>query len=134
MTSTTMPSREQIERAQPLGFDAPRSERQANITISGELNGLVVEVEFTAPISSIPAAIDRLRAIGLSAATRTMAPAPAAAPKGKSTKVQPIYDGSGDPCCPKHTSTKLREGKFGLYCPAKDDSTERGYCALKFDA
>ena len=131
---TALPSREQIERAQPLDMNATRSERQANVKISGQIDGIGVEIEFTSSISAIPSAIEKLRAIGLSSAPRSMAPALAATPKGKSTKVQPIYDGSGDPCCPKHTSTKLREGKFGLYCPAKDDSTERGYCALKFDA
>ena len=127
---TTLPTREQIERAAPLEFSRP-AEKQANIKISGELNGLAVEVEFTAPISGIPAAIEKLRAIGLSSAPRTMAPTAAPAPKGKSTKVQPLYDGSGDPCCPKHKRA-LKTGQYGLYCPAKDDTTERGFCNLKF--
>ena len=126
---TTLPTREQIERAAPLEFSRP-AEKQANIKISGELNGLAVEVEFTAPISSIPAAIDRLRAIGLSSAQRTMAPAPAGQQK-KSTKVQPEYNDAGDPCCPKHKRA-LKAGNFGMYCSAKDDSTERGFCNLKF--
>ena len=51
--------------------------------------------------------------------------------KPKAQRAQPEYNGAGEACCPKHKKA-LREGKFGLYCPAKDDSTERGYCALRF--
>ena len=43
----------------------------------------------------------------------------------------PAYDGNGDPVCPKHKKA-LKEGKWGLYCPTKDDSTERGFRSLKF--
>lgn len=53
--------------------------------------------------------------------------------KPRTERVQPSYNDAGDPCCPKHRKP-LREGKFGLFCPAKDDTTEHGYCALKFDA
>jgi hypothetical protein len=46
-------------------------------------------------------------------------------------RVQATYNSAGEPCCPKHNRA-LKEGQYGLYCPAKDDTTERGYCALKF--
>lgn len=32
--------------------------------------------------------------------------------------------------CPKHHK-ELKSGKFGLYCPSKDDSTANGWCAFK---
>ena len=132
MTMPAFPSRAAIERAEPLEFTRP-AEKQANIKISGELNGLAVTVEFTAAISSIPAAIERLKAIGLSAAQRSLTPtaAPAAPQHTKTAKVAPEYNDAGDACCPKHHKP-LREGQYGLYCPAKDNTTERGYCALKF--
>ena len=130
---TTMPTREQIERAAPLDMNTTRSERQANITIEGTLDGLTVTVEFTSAISAIPAAIERLKAIGLSSAPRSMAPAtsPAAPQRTKTAKVVPEYAPDGSPLCPKHHKP-LKEGNYGLYCPAKDDTTERGYCGLKF--
>ena len=135
--TTAMPSREQIERAQPLEFSRP-AERQANITISGELNGLTVEVEFAAAISSIPAAIERLRAIGMSAAQRNMTPAPisTSSRRPKVERVDPGYLADGTPICPAHRKP-LQESQYGgWYCASKakpgEAQNDRGYCSLKF--
>jgi hypothetical protein len=57
--------------------------------------------------------------------------APAA--QGKNTKaqrVQPGYAVDGSSVCPEH-DTKLREGKWGLYCPHKDKASGE-YCKLNF--
>lgn len=137
---TVIPSRQAVERAAPLDFDSARtSEKLANITIEVGPAGLSVRAEYTGSLASIPAAIERLKAAGVlelvSAAARpaSHAPsAPAGAASKKSARVQPEYDGNGDACCPKHHKP-LRAGQYGLFCPAKDDSTERGYCALKFE-
>lgn len=133
--TTTMPSRAQIDAAEPLEFARPprlSSERQANITIEGMLDGLTVKVEFTAAVSAIPAAIERLKAIGLASAARTITPvSPKGEKKPKADRLQPKYNDAGEACCPKHNRV-LKQGQYGLYCSAKDDTTERGYCSLKF--
>lgn len=134
---TALPTREQIERAAPLGFDAPRQEKQANITIEGMLDGLTVTVEFTSAISAIPAAIERLKAIGLSSAQRSMAPAAPATPKAKAETVEPLYKPDGTACCPIHMRP-LVEGSYGLYCSSKAQpgqaANAKGYCSLRFDS
>jgi len=145
---TTLPTRQEVDRADVLEFDQPRQSRQANITIEITPAGLTIRAEYTgalssipAALSSIPAAIEKLRADGVlelvSASRPAAAAAPVshtekpAAPKGKAARVQPEYNAAGEACCPKHHKV-LREGQWGLYCPAKDDSAERGYCGLKF--
>ena len=115
----------------------PAPEKSANIQISLSPAGVTVVLEYTGPISSVASALERLRAAGVVDLVEKSRPAPAPAqlPVGnsrpKAAKVAPEYNGSGEPCCPKHHKP-LREGQYGLYCPAKDDTTERGYCALKF--
>lgn len=128
--STTLPSRAQIDRADTLEFTDRQPE--TTITIRAQLNGWPVDVAYRGKLEQLPAAIARMQAAGLTPATNPPGSAekPAAARKGKT---QPEYTPSGDPCCPKH-KTILRQGQYGLYCPSKDDSTERGYCSLKFDA
>ena len=132
---TTMPTRQQIEQAQPLNFDQAKAEKQANIQIQVSPAGLTVVVEYTGGVSSIAAALERLRAAGVVEMVEKSRPAPTVAPapaqRAKSTKVQPEYNDAGDPCCPKHHKP-LKPGNYGLYCSAKDDTTERGYCSLKF--
>ena len=53
----------------------------------------------------------------------------------KPQRVQPTYDGAGDPCCPVYRKP-LAEGRYGLYCSAKakgdEVANEKGYCALRF--
>jgi hypothetical protein len=107
-------------------------EKQANITIEIAPDGLHIRCEYTGAISTIPAAVERLRAAGIldlvKPATHT---APLGAARKAAERTTPTYNGAGEPCCPKHNRA-LKEGQYGLYCPAKDESTERGYCALKF--
>jgi hypothetical protein len=124
--TTTFP---RVDTTTPL--DTPRQERQANITIEGTLDGLAVSIEFTAAISAIPAAIERLKAIGMSGAQRTMTPVA----KPKAETVEPMYQPNGTPCCPVH-KRELSEGQYGLYCSAKAKPGEaangKGYCSLRF--
>jgi hypothetical protein len=107
-------------------------ERNANITIAMTPAGLAVTVEYTGSLSSIPAAIERLKGAGI--IDLVISSKPSAPQKiTKSPRVAPAYSANGDPICPKH-GKPLREGNYGLYCPSKDDTTERGYCAIKFAA
>ena len=137
--STNLPNRAQIESAQPLEFQpAPARELRTTIRIEIAPDGLHITAEYTGQLASIPQAIERLRAAGvfeLVAASRPSSGAqasPAAGqPRKASKRVEPEYSPAGDALCPKH-HTPLRDGKFGRYCPSRDDSSERGYCALKF--
>lgn len=95
-------------------------------------DGVHVTIEYDGTLASISQAIERLKQAGVvelvSGARHT---APLGNGKAKAERMQPTYNGAGEPCCPKHNRV-LKEGQFGLYCSAKDDTTERGYCNLKF--
>lgn len=135
--TTTLPTRQQVEQAGDLDFDATRSASKAHISIEISPAGLHVTCEYLGTLGSIPAAVKRMVDAGLVelvATHRAGPPTTPSAPSGakpKAQRVAPAYDAGGEACCPKHHKA-LREGKFGLFCPAKDESTERGYCALKF--
>jgi len=52
---------------------------------------------------------------------------------GSASKVEPFYNGDGQACCPTHKRV-LKEGRYSLYCSAKDDSPagKNGYCAYSW--
>ena len=138
MSMTTFPDRRQIERAGDLEFPqpaaAPRPGQAIAITIELAPDGLHIHCSYQGTLASIPAAVKRLQDAGLLDLVRTHSSTPTApttTPKAKAERVTPEYSAAGDACCPKHHKV-LKQGQWGLYCPAKDDSTERGYCALKF--
>jgi hypothetical protein len=133
-------TRREVDRAAPLEFNErnEKPEKQANITIEAGPLGLTIRAEYTGTLSSIPQAIERLRAAGVlelvSAGKVEKAPAVAAAaapPRKAVRRLEPAYNDAGEACCPKHNRA-LKEGQYGLYCSAKDESTDRGYCNLKF--
>jgi len=137
----TMPNltRAQIERAGSLEFERP-AEKQATITIEVAPDGLHVRAEYIGTLSSIPAAIERLRAAGVIQLVEQSKPAtpvaPAATPRRQAApRVEPVYPPDGTACCPVHRKT-LSEGRYGLFCPAKakagEEQNDKGYCNLKF--
>ena len=139
--TTNLPSRQQVERAQPLEFsDRQPAERSANITIEVAPDGLHITAEYTGPISSIPAAVERLRAAGVLDLVKPSAAA-AAAPSGGNTpraqRVAPSYNGDGSACCPVHRKA-LSYGQYGPYCSCKATGDQvadkRGYCGLRFES
>lgn len=120
----------------------PRSGSQAQLeprtTIRIEVapDGLHITAEYTGTLASIPAALERLRAAGVldlvkPAPVAQQARKPAQQQRKPAERVEPEYNSAGEPLCPVHHKP-LKQGQWGLYCPAKDDSTPRGYCALKF--
>lgn len=131
--STQLPTRAQIDRAEPLDFPDRPARQDLTITVRATIDGFPTEVCFTGSIDQLLQVTRKLRSLG---GEPTIAPALHTAPLGngkpKAQRVEPAYNGAGEACCPKHTGKVLKEGKFGLYCPAKDESTERGFCALKF--
>ena len=144
--STNLPNRAQIESAQPLDFPpAPPRELRTTIRIEVAPDGLHVTAEYSGTLAALPDAIERLRAAGvfeLVAASRPSSSAPATPPPAapaagqrqaaqRVERIEPTYTAAGDALCPKHHKP-LKQGQWGLYCPAKDESTVRGYCALKF--
>ena len=131
--TTTLPTRQQVEQASDLDFDAQRSASKAHISIEIAPDGLHITAEYLGTLGSIPTAVKRLVDAGLVELVNTHRAAPIATNTRQkpAQRVQAEYSSAGEACCPKHKKP-LKEGKFGLYCSAKDDSTERGYCALKF--
>ena len=102
-------------------------------------DGLRISIEYTGSLSSIPTAIERLRAAGvLELAERGKPSAPGqAAPAAltRAERVAPTYKPDGTACCPVHHKP-LVEGRYGLYCPSKAQADEqanpKGYCSLRF--
>ena len=138
MPTPPLPTRQQVDAAQPLEFaPAPPREQRTVIRIEVAPDGLHISAEYTGTLASIPEAVERLRAAGVldlvqaSRTTTTTAPAPAGQQRKPAERVEPAYKPDGTPCCPKHHKP-LKTGQWGLFCPAKDDTTERGYCSLKF--
>lgn len=153
MSMDRFPSRQQIDRATPIRFEdrategaekaaAQPAEKQAQIEIAVTPAGLAIRVEYTGTLSSIPAAIERLKAAGVLDLVQASAPAPAqpaATPpttRAQAERVTPTYNSAGDACCPVHRR-KLSEGDYGLFCSAKAKdgqvADKKGYCGLKFE-
>lgn len=99
------------------------------MTIHAVLNGFPVDIAFTGSIEQLVPVSKRL--VELGAQPMASAPLGGVARKPAQPRVEPGYSLDGSPVCPKHDK-HLKQGQYGLYCPAKDDSTERGYCNLKF--
>lgn len=112
-------------------------EKQANITIEVAPDGLHIRCEYTGAISTIPAAIERLRAAGVLDLVQTSKgahTAPLGATRKPAERVSVAYDGAGQPMCPIHRKP-LSEGRYGLYCPSKaqgEHANDKGYCNLRF--
>jgi hypothetical protein len=115
--------------AEPLDFPDRRPKPEITITVHCRVNGFDTELCFSGQVEQLDAITRRLASLGAEPVGRAAPPATEKKPRAE--RVEPIYNGDGDACCPKHKKP-LKDGKWGLYCPAKDDSTERGYCALKF--
>ena len=144
MPTPPLPTRHQVDAAEPLDFpptparNAPHIDLRTKITIEIAPDGLHVTAEYTGLLDSIPAAVERLQRAGVLELVRQSrpSPAPSATPaagqqRKPAERVEPAYKPDGTPCCPKHHKP-LKTGQWGLFCPAKDDTTERGYCSLKF--
>ena len=115
------------EYATPPRGSQAQPDLRTTIRIEVAPDGLHITAEYVGTLSSIPAAVERLRAAGVLDLVK-----PAAQQARKpAERVEPVYKPDGTPCCPVHHKP-LKQGQWGLYCPAKDDSTPRGYCALKF--
>jgi len=136
--STPAFTRADVEKAEPLDMNASRKEKDVSITIEAGPAGLTVRVDYQGTLSSIPAAIERLKAAGVlelvSAGNGTNTTGTQHV-KSKAETVDPIYQPDGTACCPVHKKP-LTEGQYGLYCSAKarpgDAQNAKGYCALKF--
>ena len=139
---TPLPTRQQVDAASDLDFDATRSTSKAHISIELAPDGLHVTCEYLGSLSSIPAAIARLEAAGLVELVEKYRAAPAAAPsaphpapRAKAQTVEPFYRQDGTACCPVHT-TPLSQGSYGLYCSTKakpgESANPKGYCNLRF--
>lgn len=134
---TALPTRAQIDRAEPLDFPERKPTRQdLTITVKALVDGFPTEVCFTGSIDQLLDVTKRLRALG---ASPLLTPATQSAPlgngKSKAERVEPLYKPDGTPCCPVHHKP-LAEGRYGLYCPSRakdgEQANDKGYCSLKF--
>ena len=132
---TTFPTRQQVERAEPLEFAQTRSEKQCNIQVEIAPDGLHVRAEWTAGLSTIPGVIERLKALGVVEIVNSSRMAVVSATKPKAETVEPLYKPDGTACCPVHKRA-LSDGQYGLYCSARakpgEAANTKGYCALRF--
>ena len=128
---TTLPTRQQVDAAAPLEFEARPAKRQRGVEIHLTYHGAPVAFTFAPDqaltLEQIEQSIDTLlKRDGWAAPAQPSA----AGAKPKADRVKPEYNDAGDPICPTHRKP-LREGRYGLYCPAKDKATDE-YCSLKF--
>ena len=123
------------EYATPPRSGRPAEQAQPDLrtTIRIEVapDGLHITAEYVGTLSSIPAAVERLRAAGVLDLVK-----PAAQQARKpAERVEPVYKPDGTPCCPVHHKP-LTEGRYGLYCPSKaqegEQANPKGYCSLRF--
>ena len=141
MPTPPLPTRQQIEAAQPLEFaPAPPRKQRTVIRIEAGPDGLHITAEYVGQLASIPEAVERLRAAGVLDLVQASRPSSQAspAPSGQrqaAPRVEPFYKPDGTPCCPVHHKP-LAEGRFGLFCSAKAQAGEqanaKGYCNLRF--
>lgn len=117
MSLDNFPPRKQIEAAAPLDMEQTRSEKPAQITISVSPAGLVVTAEYTGVLSSIPLAIERLRAAGVLDLVAQSAPAPSAQSTQSTQSDTP-------PMCPVH-------GKVMKAMAKPDKSGLRFWCTQR---
>lgn len=135
---TTLPTRQQIDRAAPLEFPERSARQELTITIHATIGGFDTEICFSGQLDQLEAITRRLRDLGASpAGVHQLAPTTPAAPARKAAqRAAPLYDGAGDALCPVHHKP-LSEGRYGPFCSAKaqpgDVQNDKGYCALKFD-
>jgi hypothetical protein len=133
---TTLPTRAQIDRAEPLAFPERSATRQElTITIHATIGGFDTEICFSGQLDQLEAITRRLRDLGASpAGVHQLAPAAAAPARKPNTGITPAYDGAGQPMCPVHHKP-LTEGRYGLYCPSRADgehANQKGYCNIRF--
>jgi hypothetical protein len=130
-------TRASVDAATPLEFNqAPRAaqpEKPSAIRITVAPDGISITAEYVGTLSSIPQAIERLKQAGI---LELIKPLPISVPRAKrKTKIEPVYNGAGDPCCPAH-QRPLKEGQHGLFCPARakagEEQNDKGYCNLSF--
>jgi hypothetical protein len=133
---TQLPTRQQVDRAEPLEFAERSARQELTITIHATIDGFSTEICFRGALDQLEAITRRLRDLGASpAGVHQLAPAAAAPARKAAQRATPAYDGDGQPMCPVHRKP-LSEGRFGLFCPAKakpgEEQNDKGYCSLRF--
>ena len=134
---TTMPTRQQIDRAEPLDFPEKRPvKNDLTITVKATIDGFPTEVCFTGSIDQLLSVTKRLRELGATPTVAThTAPLGGNMPARKAQeRVEPVYQPDGTACCPVHHKA-LSEGRYGLYCPSSatgEHANDKGYCNIRF--
>lgn len=101
--------------------------------VSALLDGWPVELTFDIAPARLGAALAKLAELGYTPGMPLASAAPAQ--QGQRAKVEAAYMPDGTACCPLHLKP-LKQGRYGLYCPAKDDGPENknGFCSFTVKA
>jgi hypothetical protein len=134
MTTTPL-TKAAVDKAEPLAFPERKPARaDLTITIRARIDGFDTEICFTGAADQLLAVTKRLREIGAEPVSAPASTLPKSSlvslPTSKAKRVEPVYLEDGTPMCPTH-GKELKEGKWGLFCSAKDKDTGE-YCKLKF--
>jgi hypothetical protein len=132
-----LPTRQHIDRAEPLHFPQRRPKADLTITVKATIDGFCTEVCFTGSIDQLLNVTKRLRDLG---AAPTIAPAHTATlgnGKRKAQRAEPLYQPDGAACCPIHKKPRS-VGRYGLSCPSKakpgEEQHAKGYGSLRFES
>lgn len=129
--TTNIPTRAAIAAAEPLDFPDRRPARQElTITVHCRVNGFDTELCFSGQVEQLDAITKRLASLGAEPAATAPISTMVEKPRKAAQRVQPAYNDAGEACCPVHNRA-LKEGKWGLFCSAKDQESGE-YCRLKF--
>jgi hypothetical protein len=115
---TTLPSRAQVDVAQPLDFPQ-RARRDLAITIKARMSGFDCELSFDGTIDQLTTITKRLAELGAEP-VGSITPQVTFQPARKAKAEAPAYDGDGVECCPEHNRKLRGPNQWGkLYCTAR---------------
>ena len=134
---TTLPTRQQVDRAEPLDFPQRAARQDLTITIKAMVDSFPVEICYTGSIEQLLTVTKRLRELG---AAPTIAPAQARRDTPRKAVGAVTYADDGTPLCAnancsRHGQPLEPSQHNGYYCKGKDSRTgnSKGYCKSTAD-
>jgi hypothetical protein len=127
---TALPSRAQVDAAQPLEFPQ-RARQELGIMIKCRVNGFDCELNMSGDVDQLKRLTTRLAELGAEpVGSLTPQVTVQAQPARKAKAEAPVYDGDGVECCPEHNRKLRGPNQWGkLYCTARVGD---GYCKYTY--